>query len=256
MILVMATFIMLASMFVSTIAGGQESSAGAGLHSRAAELAREGLDAVRNMRDESWDNLTVGTHGLAVSGGRYVFSGNSDTTNGFTRTITLTDITSDTKQAVSTITWKISPTRNGQISLTSKLTDWHAAAMGYSGHFIIDFSHANLSGDNKEVRDVNFINTLPVPITVTDATYTWNRPTSLVERMRMETNTVWSKVGPGTPLNSQPSGTVLDIVDFTIPANSTIEMDNLKFTQRMDGTTVGMFIHLNDGSTAQTTHDF
>ncbi|MEK9152152.1 MAG: hypothetical protein AAB692_02200, partial [Patescibacteria group bacterium] len=46
---------------------------------RAIFLADEGLAAARSIRNDGWTGLTAGAHGIAQSGGKWIFSGPSDT---------------------------------------------------------------------------------------------------------------------------------------------------------------------------------
>ena len=97
-ILASSVFILLATALVGSYLYGQESTALAGNRARAVLLAEEGLEAVRNIRDEgaegSFGTLTAGTYGLATSSNQWIFSGGSDATSIFTRTITITYVDS------------------------------------------------------------------------------------------------------------------------------------------------------------------
>jgi len=109
---------------IGTLVYGQQSAALAGTRARAAYLAEEGLEAVRNIRDDSFINLVDGTYGLAIQSGQWILSGSSDTTDIFTRSVTISSIDASTKRIVSTVTWKQTEQRDGTISLTSYLSSW------------------------------------------------------------------------------------------------------------------------------------
>src|SRR3990172_6077980 len=68
---------------------GRESTRLAGARSRGGFVANEGIEAVRNIRDGAFSDLANGTHGLAISGGQWVFSGSSDVVDIFTRSLTV-----------------------------------------------------------------------------------------------------------------------------------------------------------------------
>lgn len=255
MILVVATFMVVAMVFGNSIVGSEENAVVSGKRAKATAVAEEGIEAVRNMSDESFDALMVGSHGLSKAGNVWNFSGTSDVNSGFTRTVEVTDVDSSTKQVTVTVTWQQSALRTGSVQVTEKMTKWREAAP-LASYFEIDFTMATLSGDNKEIRNVLFKNNSNTTFLVTEAKYEWDVAGSEVERMRIENVTVWSKVGPGTPVGAQVSGTWLDMTDFTIPANSQINMDNLKFTKSMDDATVTMTIKMQDGSEYSTTRHF
>lgn len=119
-----SVFALLVVAMIGSIIFGTESAAVGGNRSRGVYLAEEGLEAVKNIKDESFSNLRAGTHGLTISGNKWVLSGASDTQDIFTRAIRITDIDSFRKDVTSTVTWKDTGTRNGSISLRSRFTDW------------------------------------------------------------------------------------------------------------------------------------
>lgn len=122
------------SLIVTGLAGsviyGQQSTALAGQRVRANFLAEEGLEATRNTRDENYTNLSNGTYGLVISSNQWVFSGSQDTTDIFTRQITITDAGTNRKQVTSTVTWQQNPQRTGSVSLVTYLTNWKASVGG------------------------------------------------------------------------------------------------------------------------------
>lgn len=93
-------------------------------------LSREGLEAVRSIRDASFDNLTAGVHGLALAGNVWTFSGSSDTQGQYTRSVAVSDVNSNTKKIVSSINWQFSSGRNSSVSLATYLTNWTRSLIG------------------------------------------------------------------------------------------------------------------------------
>ena len=95
-------------------------------------LAEEGLEAARAIRDDNWDNLTVGSHGLAFSGGNWAFQGTEDdvsnSLNQGTRAIDIEDINSNTKKITSQVNWLFSEERPQAISLVTRFVDWSSFA--------------------------------------------------------------------------------------------------------------------------------
>ncbi len=103
---------------------GQESTMLSGVRHRANLLAEEGLEVVRNMRDNGFANLSEGPHGLSINGGEWNFSGTSDMTNIFTRSIEISPLDSKRKQVLSRVSWEEDAWRGGEIVLTTHLTNW------------------------------------------------------------------------------------------------------------------------------------
>ncbi|MDO8663473.1 MAG: hypothetical protein Q7K28_01370 [Candidatus Wildermuthbacteria bacterium] len=98
----------------------------------AVSLAEEGLEAARSIRNESWDDLTAGSHGLAVAGGQWTFSGvqediSSELEKGV-RKVIVEDPGFDRKIITSKITWELTEGRPQDISLATSLTNWKGLA--------------------------------------------------------------------------------------------------------------------------------
>ncbi len=91
-------------------------------------LAEEGMEAIRSIRDNSWDDLNNGTYGIIVSGGTWQFQTDPDVTdNKFTRTIIIEElnpIDPDRKKIISQVDWKFIENRQQQIQLITYLTNW------------------------------------------------------------------------------------------------------------------------------------
>jgi len=126
--LAVAIFSLIVSVFVGALIYAQQSVASFGGRTKAAFLAEEGLEAARNIRDAGFSNLTDGTYGLAISGGQWVFSGSSDTTDNFTRAITISTIDPERKQVSSNVFWQENPQRTGSVTLITYLNNWAAVA--------------------------------------------------------------------------------------------------------------------------------
>jgi Tfp pilus assembly protein PilV len=90
---------------------------------RMVTLAEESMEAVRAIRDADWDAFTLGSHGLAFTDGLWSFSGASDTTEGFARTVTV-DTVSDTERKVSIRVASLDEPEETAFELTSVLSNW------------------------------------------------------------------------------------------------------------------------------------
>jgi Tfp pilus assembly protein PilV len=96
--------------------------------SKANFLAEEGLEAVRSIRDDSWDNLTSGNHGLAVSASHWVFQGSSEDLSselrGGNRVINIENLDADRKKITSNVNWQFTENQLQQVKLITYLTNW------------------------------------------------------------------------------------------------------------------------------------
>lgn len=95
-------------------------------------LAEEGMEAIRSIRDNSWDDLSPGTYGLAVSGNNWILQGSQEDVslqlNEGIRTITIEEIDLDRKKITSQIDWKFVENRLQQVKLITYLTNWQKIA--------------------------------------------------------------------------------------------------------------------------------
>lgn len=125
-------FGMIATAIIGAIVYGNQSTASSGDRARAVFLAEEGLQAVRNMRDADFANLSAPaciptTCGLTQTGNIWNLSGSSDTIDGFyTRQITIAANGTDRKTVTATVSW---PSMGGtnQVSVSTTFSNWLAA---------------------------------------------------------------------------------------------------------------------------------
>lgn len=104
----------------STIAGGDRT--------RAAFIAEEQLEAVRQMRNVDFDSVTVGQHGVTLSPSGWVWSGSVIEKNGYTSTVSVTQAETDWLQVTSDVRWNFGNTRSGAVTLSTYITNWGKTA--------------------------------------------------------------------------------------------------------------------------------
>ncbi|MEN9342032.1 MAG: hypothetical protein RIQ54_288 [Candidatus Parcubacteria bacterium] len=151
-LLSVALFSIIVFSFMVAYLYGEESSVLAGNRARAVLLAQEGLEAVRNMRDGNFDTLVDGSYGLAVATGTWIFSGSSDVTGIFTRTISIASLDANRKHVTSTVTWQQNAQRTGSVSLATRLMYWMKFAIGNWANPNTLASSVNISGNNDGLR--------------------------------------------------------------------------------------------------------
>ena len=125
-LLAATVFAFLTTALIGAIIYGRSSTANAGDRVRAVQIADEGIEAVRNLRDAAFTNLTDGTYGLTQSGNQWVLSGSSDVTGIYTRQVTVASVDATRKTVTATVTWP-QGTSTAQVNTTSRLTNWLAA---------------------------------------------------------------------------------------------------------------------------------
>jgi len=89
-------------------------------------LAREGIEAMRSIRDHEFANLTDGVYGIELTEGKWQKKDNPDITDDkFQRTIEIGG-TDSIKTITSTVSWE-SVTGAESIFFSEHLTDWRTA---------------------------------------------------------------------------------------------------------------------------------
>ncbi|MDI6820869.1 MAG: hypothetical protein QMD65_01685 [Patescibacteria group bacterium] len=128
-LLATSIFALLATAFIGSLIYGEKSTTVAGSRSRALFLAEEGLEAVRNIRDEDFNKLTDGTFGLAITDNSWKLSGSSDLTEIFNRQISISSIDPKIKKVASTVSWQdVNEETPHFISVTTYLSKWKEIA--------------------------------------------------------------------------------------------------------------------------------
>lgn len=129
LIIAMSVFVLLASVISTLVYTSYSTTQQAGDFIDAELFAQEGIEAARSIRDEDWGNLTSGDHGLLQQGGKWTFSGSGEFINNkYLRVITVSDVTTTTRDVLSTVTWQgINKSASSSIVLTTQLTDWGSA---------------------------------------------------------------------------------------------------------------------------------
>ncbi|MEI8067324.1 MAG: prepilin-type N-terminal cleavage/methylation domain-containing protein [Candidatus Shapirobacteria bacterium] len=117
-------------------------------------LAEEGLEAVRSIRSRDFNLITSGAKGVGTSSNLWTFNGTSDTTDKYTRQITINPayrdgsgnlalsgtLDPDTWLVKSTINWNFSVGDTKQFSLDTVLTNWKKPIISVSYDGLIVYS--------------------------------------------------------------------------------------------------------------------
>lgn len=243
-------FALLVITFVGALIYSQDSERLAGDRARATFLAEEGLEAVRNMRDGNHADLTDGNHGLSFSGNQWTFSGTTDVTDIFSRSISVTSVDADRKTIVANVTWKQNEQRNGSVTLSSLLTNWRKIRLTEAERLKVDVTGVAINpADHTQITGITIENTGAsgdIAITQMQVSWTGGLGGTKISGIRMGGASVWS--------GSNASGSVEDVnPDFVLASGvGTYPIDNLTFSKDMTGATITIIFTMLDGTTKQT----
>lgn len=128
LLIAMVIFVLVVSAITFLILGVYLTDRAARERTKAIFLAREGMEAATSIRDNNWNNLSAGSHGLAISGNNWTFQGTEQDVSGQLREgirkIIIENIDSDRKKITSQVTWKLTEARIQDVSLITYLTNW------------------------------------------------------------------------------------------------------------------------------------
>lgn len=248
---IVAIFIMgiVASTLVGAVIYGMQIAAITGARARASNIADEGMEIVRGIRDENFSNLVDGSYGLQTAANKWMFSGTNDVTDIFTRQITIAPVDSVTKKITSTVTWKQNSRLNGTTTEISYLGNIGLLNQ-QSNSLAIDTSSAAIGGAaNKELQSITVQNSGSSNIVIDKITVSWTNSARSIQGITMGGIVVWSKSGPGTPAGNQLSGTQLDIQNVTLTTGAAATIINrFLFTGNMVGNLFTITFTMADGS--------
>lgn len=122
--LAISVFGLLVTVLSGVLIYGQRSSRSGSDRQKATFLAEEGLEAVRNIRDEDFSNLVDGQYGLAVSSGRWVLSGTSDEVRNYTRVINISTVDENRKKVTAQVAWEEDSGVTRRAELSTYLSNW------------------------------------------------------------------------------------------------------------------------------------
>ena len=144
-IVAVSIFIIIATTGAVAVLGSFSTTRQGKEQTQATFLAREGIEAVDSIRNQSWNFLVNGAHGLSNSSGLWSFSGSSDKdpSGKFSRVVTISDIQRNgdgdvvssggtvdpnTKAVRVIVTWNFTPARTNSIEFNSLLTNWQLSS--------------------------------------------------------------------------------------------------------------------------------
>ncbi len=149
-----AAFSIVVTSFAGALILGQQATLGSGQRARAANLAEEGIESVRSIRDQAFNELQYTQSGVQVASNTWAFlgEGTTETIDEFTRTISFADVCRNgsyviaacpatytdphSKQVTVTVTWPVGPgATTGSVSRVSYLTDWESTSWTQTNWF-------------------------------------------------------------------------------------------------------------------------
>lgn len=160
----MGIFAVIASAGVSSVLLMNKSNRISTEDTKATLILQEGYEAVRAIKKQGWENLVNGTYGLGISADQFVLTGSSDTTDGYTRSINITNAQRDasgnivesggtedasTKKVEVVVNWVYSPGNTKNISNIFYVSNWEEPISGLADGMLV---YADYSGSDDVIK--------------------------------------------------------------------------------------------------------
>ncbi|MBU0667741.1 hypothetical protein KJ951_01915 [Patescibacteria group bacterium] len=225
---------------------------------------RQAFEATRAIRDGGFAGLANGTYGLSNGSGYWQLSGSSDNLGEFTRTLQISDVQRnsgcavvgsggtvdhDSKKITVTVNWDQGMPNPKSISANQYMHNWASPQKCgvQANNIVLNVSNAYIA-QNKKLKGVTIQNIGQDPIAIDKVILTWTA-NSKIEWVKLSgAGKDWDYGGIGTPVGKQPSGTELDIIDFTINPGQLQVIDEFKFDNSVVGSAFSITLTLEDGS--------
>lgn len=156
-ILTIAVFGALSLAILSAFVYGRDSAAFANDRSRAAQIANEAIEAVRNIASSSYSNLASynnGTNYYLVSvGNQWNLITTAQTIDSkFTRRVVFSDGPNGSRKVTVTVSWQQSVVRTGSVSNVVILTNWRATTAAPEKTGIFVYANGGTTNDTMAYR--------------------------------------------------------------------------------------------------------
>ncbi len=122
-ILSLAVLAIATTVYMTSILDNEENIFLNAKRNTANNLAKEGIEAIMNIRDNNFTNLVDGNYGISEINNQISLIPNSDTRNNQIRTITISSINTKLKKVEVSVSWQENERRNSNITLINYLSD-------------------------------------------------------------------------------------------------------------------------------------
>lgn len=247
-------------------------------------ITQNSYEAIQSIAYDNWSNLVNGTYGLTKASGYWEFSGTSDEIHSkYTRTITISDIERDddcnivpsggtidpdTKQVDLNLSWQSSQVALSK-DFSQNFTNWQEPTFclaeeeepgpgGQAGSLGLDIGGAVRNEYFQwfnllvTIDDVEITNESAEAVIVDKVQVYMDEPSMDIYGFYMDDSKRWGWFGPGTPGGTQPSGTILDISNYTIEPGETITIRMTFFTGSSGEITFSINFIMEDETEVET----
>jgi len=245
-----------------------------------AQISQSTFEILDGLSKNNWAAFTNGAHGLSLSGSDWSLNSTPDTVDNVTRTITIADANrdgscnlvasggtpdSDTKLINTLLTY--SNNRGTQNKTFSQyITNWpnpvncvipqgpggQAGGLGLNVGTATRQEYFDWINLLVTIDGVRVTNISANPVTINKAQVFTNKPGMTIYGFYINNSKRWGWFGPGTPSGAQPSGSTLDISNYTIQPGQTVTIKMTFFTSSKGVVTFRINFIMEDNTEVDT----
>jgi hypothetical protein len=226
----------------------------------ASYAASQGVEALNSIGFSDLSNILNG-HLVFSSGVWSTAAGTETLPNGMIRSVTVQsvnrDVTcavvnlggttdSDSKKISSSVSWVDQAGVSQSVTYSKHRTHYEdpqgSCFSDASSHVSLDTGTDKwTAAGNRQLHQLYIENTGADTIVIDKIAFTWTNAAN-INRIVLDATQVWALPA------GQPSGTLLDVTNFSIASGQTFEFTNVSFSNNMTGTTLTLSITFTDGS--------
>jgi prepilin-type N-terminal cleavage/methylation domain-containing protein len=215
-------------------------------NNKAVHFAKEGIEAVRNIRDKNFADLSNGTWGLSTTTNKWQLDGVSNIDENFIREILISEIDPQTKKVESKVSYNLFGATS-TFSLITHLTYWQEdfpndICLNQADFLDVDVTGVYFAGSSRRVEGINVSNIATgCDVIIGSINISWNSPAGRrLTNIFLDGNIVW------TGNNTTPVSA--DITD-TIILRDSIQENTFEFSNTINGRTFTITYVMSDGTT-------
>lgn len=226
----------------------------------ASYAASQGIEALNSIGFSDLTNINNG-HLVFSSGVWSTAAGPETLWNSMVRTVTVQSVNrdmtcavvglggstdADSKKISSTVSWTDQAGVSQSVTYSKHRTHYEdpqgSCFSDAASHVSLDTATDKwTAAGNRQLHQLYIENTGADPIVIDKIRFTWTNAAS-INRIVLNATQVWALPA------GQPSGTELDVTNFSIASGQTVEFTNVSFSNNMTGTALTLTITFTDGS--------
>ncbi len=212
-------------------------------------LAESGLEIVKNIKDEDFNNLQEGVYGLERNLNQFEFISSPEDIDIFSRSIIISNIDEFEKKVESTVSWVDSFSDHNSITLTTYFTNWvqvsDAVCLDQQDFLEVYLTEIQIAGNSKLNGILVGSSAIDCEIIIEQMQVSWTSSGRRLRHIIFDGLEVWS--------GNVNSGTVKNIESYSIKEDQNNLIVDLDFSGNISNDTFSITFFMSDGTSKTIT---